>query len=254
MKFKIFTLVFFFLAFYGFSQENKSNDRTSDSPYKNHFKMNVTSLLLRNFQFQYERSLSRKTAIAFGIGVIPKGGIPMKNSIENYVSDNDVSKNIIDPASISYFSFTPEFRWYAGKGYGKGFYIAPFYRYSEYKVEGIKLEYSNSLGIDENFDASGKVKTNTFGLLLGSQFKLGKRVSLDWWILGPNIGFGKGDISGAPSRPLSQTEQDQIRKELEDIDIPFVDEEVKVSSNKAQLIFDGNWGGIRSGLCIGFNF
>ncbi len=246
----LFLLLFLVLGFIGFGQEN--NDETS---YKNELRWNLTSLLVRNFQFQYERALNNKSALVAGISMIPKGGLPMKSAVEDYVTDDEMGRKVIEDAEMSLFAFTAEYRYYLGKGQTKGFYLGPFYRYNQFEVSQIQLEYEDELlGVTQGFSAHGDVTSSTFGLLLGAKFRLSERVSLDWWILGPHIGFGDGSISGVPDRSMTIIEQQEVREELENIDIPFVDEEVKVDANSAELSFEGNWGGFRSGLCIGFSF
>ena len=82
---------------------------------------------------------------------------------------------------------------------------------------------------------------------------LGKRVFFDWWILGPHYRSGTGDFSGKSSRVLTSKEQNDLREQLEDIDILLTDKTVNV----CQWGFwetDGPWGGIRSGISLGFKF
>ncbi len=222
---------------------------------ENELRLSLSSLMLRNIQLQYERSLSKKSALVAGVSMIPKGSIPMKSQVESSISDTEMGSDIIKNAELGLTAFTFEFRNYFGKGKAKGFYLAPFYRHNQFEVDKVRLEYESELGLlEENFTAKGKVKSHTFGLLLGVKFKLSTNFYLDWWILGPHFGIGKGSIVGVPDRELTALEQKQVEDELEAIDIPMVEEEVHVSSNRAELSFDGNWGGLRSGLCIGFRF
>ena len=60
---------------------------------------------------------------------------------------------------------------------------------------------------------SGTVKTFTVGIMFGSQLKLGKRVNLDWWILGPNYGSSNGKLSGQTT--LTPSEQTSLKKEFD---------------------------------------
>jgi hypothetical protein len=41
--------------------------------------------------------------------------------------------------------YHPEVRFYLGKGYGKGFYIAPFYRNLKYDITGVNFTYTNQI-------------------------------------------------------------------------------------------------------------
>lgn len=90
--------------------------------------------------------------------------------------------------------------------------------------------------------------------MFGAQWFLGRHVCLDWWIMGPHYGSGNGSFSGISSQPLSQEEQNDLRRELENLDIPLTNKTVSVNANGATLILDGPWGGIRAGISLGIKF
>ncbi|SFW67915.1 hypothetical protein [Cellulophaga fucicola] len=221
---------------------------------KNIVKFSLTSLVFKNFQFQYERVLNKTFSVALSYGTIPKSGIPFGKSIKEIAGDGDLTKIIAD-GKVGYSSFTPEVRIYTGKkGYGKGFYLAPFFRASKYTFENINFDYDLDNGDTATINTSGTLKGSTFGLLLGSQFNLGHNLVLDWWIAGPHIGTSNGDLRGTTSRVLSQNEQDALLDSLQDTDITFVDAEYKVDENGAEISLDGPWAGVRAGLSIGYRF
>jgi hypothetical protein len=101
---------------------------------------------------------------------------------------------------------------------------------------------------------SGKLTGNTFGLMLGAQWALGKHISLDWWMLGPQYGNGKGDFSGLASQPMTIAEQNDLRQQLEDFDIPLTTKIVSVNANGANVKLDGPFAGVRAGISIGIKF
>jgi hypothetical protein len=173
----------------------------------------------------------------------------------NAVGDDQDTKNIIDQTKISNNAITPEVRYYLGKGYGKGFYVAPFYRYVAFSTNQVPVSYSIAvIGAKKAVNLSGDLSANTGGLLLGAQWLLGKHLSLDWWIVGAHYGSGKGNFIGVPDSPLSPTEQDEIRRNLEDIDIPLTHKTVTVTANNVAVKLDGPFGGLRAGLNLGFRF
>ncbi len=187
---------------------------------------------------------------------MPTTSIPFKNLISKQVSDDDAeTKKAIESLRISNFAFTPEVRFYLSrKGYGRGFYIAPFYRYANFKATNITFDYQNSLNVQSSINLSGKLTSNTGGLLFGNQWQLGKQMCLDWWIFGPHYGAGTGNFTGLSSKPLTQDEQNDLRQELEDLDIPFTNKTVKVDATGATLTLDGPWGGVRGGVSLGIKF
>lgn len=223
---------------------------------KNLIKLNAGALLLKTFSVQYERMLSRKTSLSLGFRATPKSGLPFKSTIESIIDDDETWNNVRNLKTGS-FAITPEFRYYFGKNELSGFYLAPFLRYSNYSAE-MPFEYditdptTNIVVASDVMPLTGTMNTYTAGIMIGSQWRLSKRFYLDWWILGPNFGASKGRIDG--SKSLSSFEQQDLREQLADLDIPLTDYTYEVNENGANLDFDGGWAGVRGGLCIGFRF
>jgi len=219
---------------------------------KNLVKFNFTGLLLKNYQFQAERVLNKTFSLGLSYGFIPEGGIPWIDNIGDLVDDEELM-NTLGDATVSYSAISPEVRIYLGKGYGKGFYIAPFYRHSSYSFGNVNIEFETDFSTRE-LAMDGDLKGNTFGLLLGTQFNLGNRLVLDWWILGPHYGGSKGNFKGIADQPLSGEEQDALLEELESLDIPLVDTAYTVDANGATMAIDGPFAGIRAGFSLGLRF
>lgn len=234
-----------------------SDDAISDQFHERNFiKINLTAIALKNYSVQYERVLNKTISLAVSFRTMPATTMPFKNLILNAVEDNDPdAKEVIETFKLSNFAFTPEIRFYLGKkGYGRGFYIAPFYRYANFKTSNLIFDYDTDLGGEGSIKLSGKLTANTGGFMLGSQWALGKNICLDWWILGPHFGSGTGTFSGITSQPLSENEQNSLREELSDLDIPLTKETVSVNANGASLKLDGPWAGVRAGISIGIKF
>ena len=236
-----------------FAQDNNSYP---DQDGKNQVKLNVTSLLLKTYVFQYERALGEKTSLALGFSFMPKSGPPLKSKIEDMVDDQETWDRVKD-YKTSNFAFTPEFRYYLGKGVFHGFYIAPFARFAKYSVD-VPFHYSytgaDNTTVNETLPMNGDINTFTGGILFGAQWKLSKLVYLDWWILGPNYGTSSGSLTGVKS--LNDREQTELRSQLADIghDIPLVDTKYNVDGNGVKVDVDGPWAGVRAGVNIGFRF
>ena len=56
------------------------------------------------------------------------------------------------------------------------------------------------------------------------------------------------------SRVLTAQEQADLREQLEDIDVRLTDKSVTVNASGASMKLGGPWGGIRSGISLGFKF
>ncbi len=239
-----------------------AQDLSSEKPDKekkekvkmNVFKVNLTSLALNNFSFQYERMLSKSVSASLGVRFMPLGKPPLQSTLKSIADGDSAIERIVNDASIGNFALTPELRFYVGrKGYGRGFYVAPFYRYAKFKLNSLPLEYDGNAG-KKIVNLSGDITANTGGLLFGAQWFLGKSITLDWWILGAHYGKSNGTFTGIPSTPFTQTEQADIKQEIEDIDLPAGKITAVVTSNSAKAIIDGPWAGLRGGITFGIRF
>lgn len=252
--------IFLALLCISLAQLKAQTSPTSEEPKSKHeqvniAKLNVTGIALKNYSFQYERTLNRKISVALGFRTMPSTTLPFKNAILKQVNEDDAdTKKTIETFELSNFAITPEVRIYLSKkGYGRGFYLAPFYRYASFKTSTLNFDYEGA-NTSGTISLSGKLTANTGGLLLGAQWPLGKRLSLDWWILGPHYGSGTGEFSGKSSRTLTPEEQNDLKNQLNDLDIPLTDKTVTVNANGASLKLDGPWAGIRAGFLLGFRF
>ena len=237
------------------AQEQKTDSLSLEyQAKKNIVKLSLTSLAFRNIHLQYERILNKRISVSLSFSTIFEGEIPLLGSVENTIDDAESFDKIKD-LSLSYYSVTPEVRFYLGKkGFGKGFYLAPFYRNSKLTLDGVSFEYPTDEGGTSSISTSGSISGNTVGLLIGSQFNLGKSVVLDWWIVGPHYGSGSGALNGVSSEPFSAIERSALQTELNELDLPFVDETTEVSAQDIKVLFSGPWGGVRAGLSLGFRF
>jgi hypothetical protein len=233
----------------------------SEKVPRNLFKFNVSSAVIKNYSLQYERVLSRSISLAIGYRTMPESGLPYPDKIINWFDITDPEPiDLINNVNLSNYAITPEIRFYTGKKrYGRGFYLALFYRYGHYEFNNAVIKYEPDIEDDIKADeikitAEGNVTSHTGGFMLGTQWALGKHVCLDWWILGPHFGISSGKAEGISSTVLSQEDQQNIKDELNDIDIPMFKQTVDVSANKVSMSFDGPWAGVRGGLSLGIKF
>ena len=226
-------------------------------PGRNILKANITGLVLRNYGGEYERVLNHTLSFGLSFRYMPEGPIPFKNTIINNLDNTDQEAiDQINSLKISSMAITPELRIYLSKkGWGRGFYIAPFYRYASHEVNNVTVKYEDAVSGSSTISMTGKLTSNTGGLLIGAQWDLGTNLVLDWWILGPHLGPGKGDLNGVSSRPLTSSEQADLKNELESIDFPFgIESQVAVTANGAQMKLSGPVAGIRAAVQLGFRF
>ena len=239
-----------------YSPEAVKLNGPGESITRNIVKINLAPLLLKSYSLQYERVLNRKISLAVQYRLMPETEIPFKSMALKIVGDEDPdTKKIIEDFKMSNYAITPEVRIYLSrKGYGHGFYFAPFYRYASFTSNDLNVFYNDDNDVQQSVKMSGKLTSNTYGFMLGVQSALGKHILLDWSILGPHVGTAKGDFSGRFTKPLSSDEQLDMQQSLEDIDIPFTDKTVDVNANTASMKIDGPWAGFRFNFALGFRF
>jgi hypothetical protein len=233
-------------------QKKVTSRSVNDKRLRNNFKVNLLGLVVRNFSFQYERIITKRISAAIGFRFMPEGKIPIVSNLAKAlaIDDKDILDGLLE-ARINNLAITPELRIYLGrKGYGKGFYIAPFYRYSSYEIKNIPIQF----GGDKPVVISGKIKTNTFGLLFGSHWSLSKRISLDWWLSGYQFGTHNGEMTGLAEKDLIPDQVVKLSENIKKITLPNVEYSTKVTNNSVRISTSGPWMALRTGLCLGIRF
>ncbi|MBW7675872.1 DUF3575 domain-containing protein [Chryseobacterium chendengshani] len=240
----------------GFSAQQIINPEVNTVPEDkmNIIKTNITGYAFRNINLSYERSINRWFAINVGFGTVAEGKVPFMNA---FLSDED--EKDFQNLKIKATNFTLEPRFYIGQGYGKGFYFAPYYRFSKVSTNTFDYTYDyNAFGtiIPIPLKGMGDAKGNSGGLMVGAQFFLNKQhnLVLDFWIAGAHYGTGKGDFNLTSDILLTPEMQAELKKEIENLDIPFVDYTVETNANGARIKVDGPWAGFRSGFSLGYRF
>jgi hypothetical protein len=260
-----FTFVFFALlgtlTVYG---QNSKNEASFFNDDQNLVKFNFGALALKNFSFQYERAVSKKIAVAMGLRFMPSSSLPFSSALEKQVDAE--AWDDIKHLKLSNFAVTPEVRFYMGKEAFRGFYLAPFVRYSNHPAKGVSFSYTYSTQEDPLNEKDGSIVLNgnlstfTGGLLIGSQWKLSKAVYFDWWILGPQYGSSSGKISGNSDHDFSAEEREALSEELTilktDLNDSFLNikSDYQVEGDRASMKIKGPWAGVRAGLCLGYRF
>ena len=222
----------------------------------NLIKINLPALLLKSYSLQYERVLNRKFSVAVQYRMMPSTGIPFKANVLKLVDNQDPeTEKTIEDFKMSNYAITPEVRLYLSrKGFGRGFYIAPFYRHASFTSNNLDVYFTDDNDAEQSIKMSGKITSNTFGLAIGAQHFIGKHVVLDWSMFGPHYGSAKGEFNGTSPHSLSASEQNDLRNQLEGIDIPLSNKTVEVNANNASLKLNGPWAGMRFTIGLGVRF
>lgn len=219
-----------------------------ETPAKmNIIKTNVSAFAFRNVNLTYERAFTQKFSVALGFGTVSEGSIPFSGS---YIKGTE-----FENAEASLTTITLEPRIYFGQGFGQGFYLAPYYRFSSGRIDHIVVN-ENYGGQEVPVYISGNATAHSAGLMLGAQWLLGESRNwvLDVWFIGAHYGVSKGNLRGTSSRLLTPQEQQELKENIEGLDVPFVKYTTTTDANGATITVDGPWAGVRSGISFGYRF
>jgi hypothetical protein len=238
-------LLLFYASAYSQSADNK----------KNIVKTNLTAYAFRNYNLTYERSLTSWLSIAVSYGKIPNGEVPLLNQI---LKEDDSDFSFKD-VQFSNTQITIEPRLYLGKGYGHGFYFAPYYRQSKIQLDNVVYSmYFGNYDTATPLNTSGKITGTSYGLMLGTQWFIGKKNNwvIDWCILGGHYGTSKGNLDAITDSVLTPDEQAELKESLEDIDLSVANFKTTSTTNVhgAKMVLTGPWAGLRAGLSFGYRF
>ena len=217
---------------------------------KNMAKINLSSFVAKGFGIQYERQIGKRWTAALSYSAVPKSNIAFKSFIEKQIDDPNLK---VGDFKLGTSVITPEVRYYLGKqGAFHGFYLAPYARFGHYNLEG-PFTYTTSTGSRKDLVFTGSLNSITGGVMIGSSFNLHKQLYLDWWIIGASIGGAKGDFNAQTQ--LSAVEQESLKSELNNLNVPFTTTTSQVSSNGAIVNTSGSMVGVRGfGINLGIRF
>jgi hypothetical protein len=222
---------------------------------KNIIKLNLTSIALKHYSLQYERTLTKKRSVAIGIGFSPNVGLPFKKTLLDLFDGNADARKAIETTVFNKITITPEYRFYLGKKEApSGFYIAPFIRYTHMSISQ-DYEFTPSSNKLHVAHLKGKFSGIGTGVKFGAQWALGRRVTLDWWIAGPFIGAMNASFHGTDDM-TDMTAQDkaELESDIESVDIPLWKIDATVGNNKIDAKLKGPFYGVLAGLNLGIRF
>ncbi|TAH25995.1 MAG: DUF3575 domain-containing protein [Cytophagales bacterium] len=223
--------------------------KKNDDP-KNVVKLQLGSLFFGALHFQYERALTSKISVALGASYL----IPRSLPIAKYY---EFDSTRINESNLSGFSLTPEVRFYLGKKDApRGFYIAPYMRYNNYSMDfdvdsrvNLKTGQKN---VEKNFVGEGKYTSIGGGVMIGAQWLIINKISIDWWILG--LGFNSTKMELVSRGDFSKLDLSNSVNEINSFDSPLInakgyadDKEIRAELTLPGLAF-------RGGLTIGYAF
>lgn len=224
----------------------------SEKRGKTLLKYNIPGAFFKSHTIQLERVVGPKHSFAVSVGFGAKASLPFKDILlDQFGSDPDAS-DIIESVMFNRFSITPEFRFYLGRKQAPtGFYLAPFLRYTRMDSEQ-SYSFTDSDNTRHNIDFKGTLTGIGGGLMMGSQWALGRNVVLDLWLAGPFYGSMKGDFTGVDNQPIKDPAG--LEDDIEGVDLGPWTLDATVSGQTANVKLNGPFVGVRAGLCLGIRF
>jgi hypothetical protein len=182
-------------------------------------KLNIPGLLIRSFGAQYERKLNRSKSFAMGVIYRPNFKTPILNVLLQDTNFTASAETLFMLKSSRYRSLmlTPEFRFYFKKKTPRGLYLAPFLRYKhEMLSSNFRYQESSNGGIIKTGVYKNRSDAFGAGILFGLQVLTRKKVSIDFWFLGPwaGIQFTKNS-SDIPTASLNEFDKAYIESVTE---------------------------------------
>jgi len=238
---------------------------------KNIIKTNLSSIVMKNYHFTYERAILRNLSVSLSYRTMPTSSVPLNNAIEKYINNNiSESQGNVKVADFKMggYAITPEVRLYLGLGRLKGFYVSGYYRMSKFDVS-VPVSYTTTYSANtfsKSTVVSGTVKGNAGGLMIGIQKNLAKFLVLDFWLIGGHYGSSKGDLTatvtesfpGSLSSELSSAKQVLEKTETKPFEFEYTTNPSGATTATKGTIngkSTGPWAGIRgAGICIGVRF
>ncbi len=212
-------------------------------------KWNPGGLFFGNISLAGEYNFKPKKSLTFGIGI-------PSEKVNTFTIDDEK-----ESITMKTFSVMAGYRMYMGKKPMSGFYFEPYLHY-------VKNEASTILDIDlngstENFLTTSDYKAFGLGAQLGVQALIAKRVTIDFFILGPEANSVKHSVVAkdlTSTLPWDQVDEQQARQEIEDAigDIPLIGDKIQVTVDRnaktVRTDYSGFLPGFRTGISIGFRF
>ena len=205
-----------------------------------------TGLILGNLSLQGEYSFLKKSSLTAKIGV------PLNRNYRSTFDNNDVDIH------MKAFSFLAGYRKYLSRQVLKGFYVEPFFTYAHHSSDGTGQGTLDNQSVTMDFtnDYNGV----GFGVQLGSQFIISKRLVIDLFFLGPQLTSSTNNFRAVdPYNSLAWTtiQADEAEQDIRDFldQFPFIRNKVNVNVDKTNRTvmadFKGALVGIRFGVSIG---
>jgi hypothetical protein len=204
-----------------------------------------TGLVLGNISLQGEYNFGGKNSLTAKIG------LPVKAHHTLQYQDKDAD------FKMKATSFLAGYRTYFSKKRLSGLYFEPYFKYVHHTAEGTGSGTLNARQVIMSFN--NEYNGAGVGAQLGTQFRIGKRVVLDLFFLGPEINSSRNNFKAqetTASLPWTSSEAADAEKNIRDfIDkFPFVRNNTDIVVDRQNRVVFADFKGALPGYRIGFSF
>jgi hypothetical protein len=212
---------------------------------KNVVKMNLSSLALITLSFQAEHAFNKRMSGCVGFYRITPLNVPDWWGMDDHFT-----------AKFNGWGITPEFRYFPGKKKAaapNGFYLAPYFRFTRYTLNGTYSDAKN--GVRGNL--RGVSTAYGPGIMIGSQWIIGKHFSIDLFIAGIHGGVRKYkiDVQDPAIAAMNLQEQEDAINGMLGVLSKYVDVEAELHGDVISTKFASQYWGVRGlGFNLGFAF
>jgi hypothetical protein len=241
----------FFVSTTSLAQEEEYEEETAFKP-SFAVKWNPAGLYFGKVTLGGEVNLNPRRSITAVIG------LPKDKSLNYDFNDKEES------LTYKTTSIMGGYRMYLGKKSMTGFYFEPYLKYlnNQGLLPDIKTTINNE---QATFRLSSEYTSIGIGAQLGVQFAIADRVVIDWFLIGPEGNRSKfqltfQDVSNPPTSMWGNVEEDDARRELEEIidDIPILGNKIDIDIDRpnktVKSSYRGFVPGFRTGISIGVKF
>ena len=213
---------------------------------KNEIGVSVSDLINGAFQVQYERMVGEHISVGMGIGYKGDEGLIRLSGL-----DTDQLKT--GDITYSGFKFIPAVKYYLNSTtrYSMdGFYFGGFLKYSNYSsdLNGTYIDSNNDSYIVQ-FDADFNI--TSVGFMIGYKLPISQRMSIDFLIAGPGVGFHNYELTNKADLPEEFYED--LNEALDQYSFfDFINGDFRFSDTNGKTNF--SVGALRYGISLGYSF
>lgn len=223
-----------------------SQEKEEKSESKNEIGIELSDLINGALQLKYERMAGNHISVGLGMGY--KG-------VEGIISLSGLDTDHVKTGDITYsgLKVIPEVRYYLNdieQNGMDGFYFGAYLKYSNYKSD-LDGTYFNDAMESFAIEFDAKINVKAIGFMVGYKLPIYKKLSIDFLIAGPGVGFY--DFSFVNKKDLPDEFYEDFNSALEKYSLfDLLNGDFKFESTNKETDF--SFISFRYGISLGYSF